>query len=66
MDDGVDALEGGAGAFVEAVDEAALVGLEEARGVDEDDLGAGVGDDAVDGVAGGLGFGSDDGDLGAD
>ena len=40
MDDGINALEGRACPFVEAIDKAALVGLEEAGRVDEHDLAA--------------------------
>src|ERR1039457_7001702 len=42
------------------------IGFVDAGGVEEDDLGIGEGEHALDGGAGGLGFVGDDGDLGAD
>jgi hypothetical protein len=66
MDQGVDPLQGLPGAGVQPVDQGAATGAEEARGIDEDELDAGAVDDALDGVAGGLGFGADDRDFRVD
>ena len=59
----VDAFEGFAGPGVPAVDEAPPAGFEKTGRIDEDNLGARAMNNAVDGFAGGLGFGADDGDL---
>jgi len=66
VNDNIDAFDGVADFVVEILDEPVRLRLEQARRVDEDDLARRPVDDAVIGVAGGLRFGRDDGDLGAD
>ncbi len=66
VDDYIDAFERIADFVVEILNELARLGLEDAGGVDEDDLAFGAMDDAVVRVSGGLRLGRDDGDLGAD
>ena len=65
VDDDIDSFERVTDFVVKVLDQLAGLGLEDAGRVHKNDLPFGAVDDAVDGFAGGLRFGGDDGDLGA-